>query len=179
MLLGGVFLATGNASPAALQSKRKYVELDLLRCAREAAVPFKLNPHFPVNTLGLMRALTGIYLHTPTRFEMLLGALFEAMWVEALDLGDTLVFNRRLRMAGFDAEAVLSMAEDAATKQALRQSTDEAIQRGAFGAPTFFVDGQMFFGQDRLHFVRAALERKLHEANAIISASTGEEYDRD
>ena len=157
MLLGGVYQATGNASPAAIPVKGRYVQMDLERCARRYGVVLRSNPHFPINTLFLMRLVTGIQLKQPPLFQPLLKCLFDAMWIDALDLNEAATTARTLVSAGFDLEQAQALARQAEVKTALRAITDEAVARGVFGAPTVFVDGEMFFGQDRLDFVRDAL----------------------
>lgn len=157
MLLGGVFQATGNASPAAVPAKGRYMNDDLARHARRYGVAFQPNPHFPIITLNLMRAVTGVQLLQPHRYEPLLQTLFRALWIDALDLNERAVVAKVLAAGGFDPVEVEAIASDAAVKTALRSTTDEAVQRGVFGAPTFFVGDAMFFGQDRLDFVREAL----------------------
>ena len=157
MLLGAVFQATGNASPVTVPAKGRHMLLDLARCASRHGVPLKHNPHFPINTLTLMRAAAGVQLRQPERFEGLLRAVFTAMWVEERNLNDAAVAARVLAEAGFDAAQIVALAGDADVKAALRATTEEAVARGVFGAPTMFVGTEMFFGQDRLDFVRDAL----------------------
>jgi len=157
MLLGAVFQATGNASPANVPAKGRYMNDDMARHATRYGVPFAMNPHFPINTLVLMRAATGVQLRSPARLPAYLDAVFRALWVEPRDLNDPAQVAAAWRAAGFDPEATLVLANEPETKAALRATTDEAIARGVFGAPTMFVGEQMFFGQDRLDFVREAL----------------------
>ena len=157
MLLGAVFQATGNASPVAVPAKGKHMLVDLQRCAQRHGVPLKHNPHFPVNTLTLMRAIAGVQRRLPERFDELLRAVFTAMWVGEHNLNDPAVAARVLADAGFDAAQIVALAGDADVKAALRATTEEAVARGVFGAPTMFVGAQMFFGQDRLDHVRDAL----------------------
>ena len=157
MLLGAVFQATGNASPAMVPAKGLYMTQDLGRFAKRYGVPFNMNPHFPINTLQLMRALIGTQLHDPRKFESLLTTIFNALWVERANLNELTTVGATLTAAGFDTAQVFALTQDAEIKAALKANTDEAIARGVFGAPTVFVDGTMFFGQDRLDFVREAL----------------------
>jgi len=157
VLLGGVFQATGNASPIAVPAKGRYTLIDMTRFARRYGVPMKMNPHFPINTLTLMRAATGVQLRQPERFEALLACVFKGMWVDALNLGDPAVLGPLLAEAGFDPQALLALTAEQEVKDALKANTEAAIKRGMFGAPTFFVGDEMFFGQDRLDFVREAL----------------------
>ena len=158
MLLGGVFQASGNQSPMAVPAKGRYVLADLQRFARRHDIPFRQNPHFPINTLTLMRMATGLQLHEPRRFVPYLDAVYRAIWADALDMNDPAVVAGVLRQAGFDPQALLALASDPEVKQRLKDDTQEAVARGVFGAPTFFVDGEMYWGQDRLDFVKEALE---------------------
>ncbi|HEK1691265.1 DSBA oxidoreductase [Pseudomonas putida] len=158
MLLGGVFQATGNASPVMIPAKGRYMFTDLARFAARYGVPFGLPPGFPINTLALMRGLVGMQLHAPERFEALLAALFNGLWAQRRNLGDAAVLEQVLAEAGFTAAEFQVLTGDAEVKAALKQATEEAVERGVFGAPTCFVDGQMYFGQDRLDFVADALK---------------------
>ena len=157
MLLGGVFQATGNASPATVPAKARYMDVDMARFARRYGVPLAINPHFPINTLTLMRGAAGAQLRAPGRFDDYLRTVFHAMWVEPRNLNDPAVAAQALAAAGFDPAEMMAWTNDAEVKAALRATTDEAVARGAFGAPTMFVGSEMFFGQDRLDFVREAL----------------------
>lgn len=157
MLLGGVYQATGNASPATIPVKGRYTQMDYERHARRYGVAFRGNPHFPVITLFLMRAVTGIQLRRPEQLQQLLGCVFKALWIDALNLNDAQLTARTLAEGGFGPAEIERLAQDAETKAALKATTQEAIERGVFGAPTLFVGDQMFFGQDRMDFVREAL----------------------
>ncbi len=157
MLLGGVFKATGNTSPITIPAKGRYMFDDLARYARRYNVALTFSPHFPINTLVLMRAITGMQLRQPERFHDLVGCLFHALWAEGRYLGDPAVVADVLSEHGFDPEQVLAMANDERVKTALKDNTEQAVQRGVFGAPSMFVGNQLFFGQDRLEFVREAL----------------------
>lgn len=157
MLLGGVFKATGNASPVTVPAKGRWMMGDLQRWAQRAGIPFRFNPHFPVNTLTLMRGATGLLLRDRARFLPYCEAVFDALWQQGQNLGDPAVLATLLRGAGFDAEAFAVLVADPEVKAALIATTDEAVSRGVFGAPTCFVGDAMFFGQDRLDFVREAL----------------------
>jgi 2-hydroxychromene-2-carboxylate isomerase len=158
MLLGGVFQATGNRSPMEVPAKGQYLMDDLQRFARRYGVPFRHNPHFPINTLALMRMVLGLQLREPERLVPFVDAVFRAIWVDARNLNDPVVVTEVLRQAGFDAEKMLALASDPAVKDDLKVATQEAVARGVFGAPTFFVGGEMFWGQDRLDFVKEALQ---------------------
>ncbi len=157
MLLGGLFNATGNASPAMVPAKGLYMLKDLPRFARRYGVEFRHNTHFPINTLTLMRIATGVQHHAPEKFDDVVGLIFRAMWVDGRNLGDSQTLISVLAQGGHMPGELLAWADEPEVKAQLKAVTDEAVQRGAFGAPTFFVDGDMFFGQDRLDFVQEAL----------------------
>jgi len=157
MLLGGVFKASGNASPAAVPAKGRWMAADIERWARRYRVPFRFNPHFPINTLTLMRGAAGLQMRRPKEFAHYLATIYGAMWKDAANLGDPAVLAATLTGAGFDADAFAALVADPEVKARLVATTEEAVARGVFGAPTFFVGDEMFFGQDRLDFVAEAL----------------------
>ncbi|WP_277374822.1 2-hydroxychromene-2-carboxylate isomerase [Pseudomonas sp. AA-38] len=159
MLLGAVFQATGNASPVLIPAKGRYLMRDLARCAERFAVPLRFNPHFPINTLALMRLLVAVQMHQPARLYDAVHGLFEAIWVGGANLADPACVSEVLVGAGFDAAVLQAQSVEPEVKAALKASTEEAVARGVFGAPTCFVEGEMFFGQDRLDFVHDALCR--------------------
>jgi 2-hydroxychromene-2-carboxylate isomerase len=158
MLLGGVFQSTGNQSPMNIPAKAAYMDVDLERFARRYGVPYRLNPHFPINTLMLMRVAAGLQLRAPARLVPYVDAVYRAIWVDGKNMNDPQVVAKVLGDAGFDASAMLALASDPEVKEHLKSLTATAVERGVFGAPTFFVDGQMYWGQDRLDFVKQALE---------------------
>lgn len=157
MLLGGVFQATGNASPGAIPAKGRYTNEDYVRHARKYGVPFSPNPHFPIITLFLMRVVTGVQLREPDRFQDLLRGVFKGMWIDALDLNVPEITAKVLTEAGFDPAALQALAADPQVKAELKAVTDDAVSLGVFGAPTTFVGDAMFFGQDRLDMIREEL----------------------
>lgn len=157
MLLGGVFKATGNASPVTVPAKGRWMADDIAHWARHYGVPFTFNPHFPINTLTLMRGATGIQWRDPDAFERYLESIYAAMWRTPRNLGDAAVLEGVLKDAGFDPAAFAALVADPEVKARLVATTEEAVARGVFGAPTTFVGTQMHFGQDRLDFVREAL----------------------
>lgn len=157
MLLGGVFQATGNASPGTVLPKGRYMDIDLGRFAKRYGVTLVMNPHFPINTLMLMRLLIGVQIRQPQRFDALLTVVFNAMWVNARNMNDPAVAAQALGDAGFSVDEVGALVGDPGIKAALKAQTEEAVERGVFGAPTMFVGKDMFFGQDRLDFVRETL----------------------
>jgi 2-hydroxychromene-2-carboxylate isomerase len=157
MLLGGVFQATGNQSPVSVPAKGKYTFTDFSRYAKRYGVPLFMNPNFPINTLMLMRGAMGLQLTDAARFMPYCQAVYHAIWVDSKNMNDSVTVGQVLQAAGFDPMAMMALANAQSTKDALKAATETAIARGVFGAPTFFVGEQMFWGQDRLDFVREAL----------------------
>jgi len=158
MLLGGVFKASGNHSPIEIPAKHRWLQLDLKRWAARYGAAFSHNPHFPINTLTLMRGAAGMQMRGAD-FRKYVEAIFHAMWEEPRNLGAPEDLALVLQQAGFDAAAFQSLVNDPAVKEQLKKNTEDAVARGVFGAPTFFVGEEMHWGQDRLEFVAAALAR--------------------
>ena len=159
MLLGGVFKATGNASPMTVALKSKWSAFDMPMWAKHYGVPFKRNPFFPVNTLALMRGAAAAQIDGI--FERYHPAIYKAMWVDGRNLNDMAEVAKVLSEAGLDARKIGNRIQDQDVKDRLKATTDEAVARGVFGAPTSFVDDMMFFGNDRLPFVEMALKGDL------------------
>ena len=155
MLLGAVFKATGNASPAMVPAKGRWMGADMARFARRHGIEFRSNPHFPINTLHLMRGATGLL--DDMRFAAYVEAVFDAMWREPKNLGEPAELVPVLARAGLSPEEFQALTAREDVKERLKATTEQAVARGAFGAPTFFVGEEMFFGQDRLDFVEEAL----------------------
>jgi 2-hydroxychromene-2-carboxylate isomerase len=156
MLLGGVFKSTGNQSPVVVPAKAAYMNNDLERFAKRYGVPFSFNPHFPINTLALMRGAAA-YQDDVVVSSTYRDAIFRAIWVEARNLNEPDVIGQVLSDAGLDPAELMNRIGQQNVKDQLIANTEEAVNRGVFGAPTFFVGEQMFFGQDRLDFVAEAL----------------------
>ena len=156
MLLGAVFQATGNASPAAVPAKGAYMLKDLQHFSNIYGVPFNFNPFFPLNTMHLMRGATA-YLEEP-EFQTYLAAIFNALWSEQLNMESPEVVAEVLTKAGIDVTDFMARISETEAKARLKATTEEAVARGVFGAPSFFVNDELFFGQDRLSFVEAALK---------------------
>ncbi len=151
-LLGGIFKATGNQAPmlafANIRGKLDYDMLEMRRfVARHGLSKFRLNPHFPINTLLLMR---GMIAAGAERQRAYVEAVLAAMWEDGQAMGEPAVVARVLGAAGLDADAILAGAQTDAVKQTLVANTAAAVARGVFGIPTFFVGSEMFFGKDRL-----------------------------
>lgn len=158
MLLGAVFKATGNVSPVSVPAKGKYIFVDFKRFADSYGVPLNTNPHFPIITTTLMRMLTGLQMRADPRMHEFMDVIFKAIWVDALNMNDPDIVAGVLSQAKFDPLKLLELANDQATKDRLKDVTTQAVERGVFGAPTFFVGDQMFWGQDRMEQVKAALK---------------------
>lgn len=151
-LLGGVFKATGNRAPIETVAKGRHMWVDLERWARRLQVPLRRPRTFPVPTILALRAA----LAAPAeRLPEATHALFRAVWVEDREVGDPAVLAAVLGEAGLPGAALVAAAPD--QKAALVAQTQEAVDRGSFGAPSFFVGEQLFVGNDRLDFVEAAL----------------------
>lgn len=158
VLLGALFKATGNASPITVPAKGKYMFADLQRYAKMYGVQLEINPFFPINSITLMRgAVAALKLDCFSRY---VDTLFDAMWSKPVNLGDLEVLQQVLTDAGLDAESILTQTQNDSVKEELKQRTGEAIERGLFGCPTMFVDGEMFFGQDRIFFIEKILSDK-------------------
>jgi 2-hydroxychromene-2-carboxylate isomerase len=155
--LFAIFKATGNEMPARVPAKAAYMLKDLERWARHYGVPFRFSSHFPVNTLKAMR-LVVVGEQQGKAADVALSAFF-AMWAEDQNLEDPKVLLEVARAAGLDPEAALAAIETQEVKDRVRANSDEAIARGVFGAPAFFVGEELFWGNDRLQFVEAALRR--------------------
>jgi len=157
ILLGGIFQSTGNRAPITVPAKGSYLFKDLNRYAKAYGVALVMNPHFPINTITLMHIDVALTLHADPRLDAYRAAVFHAIWADRQNMGDPATVATVLAPAGFDASELAALAADPQVKETLKTWTQEAVDRGAFGAPTFFVEGDMFWGQDRLDFVRSAL----------------------
>lgn len=150
-LLGGVFKATGNRSPIEIPAKGAWILTDFARYAAQYGVPFGIPASFPLNSLNLMRGAIAAELEG--RLIPYSDAVYGAIFGERRNMEDPVVIAEVLRGTGFDPAAIMAAIGKPEVKDRLRQNTEDAIARGAFGAPTIFVGKEMFFGQDRLDFV--------------------------
>ena len=153
--LPGLFKEAGSSSPISVPAKGKWLFDDLSRFARRYGVPFAMNDAFPMNSIAMMRGL--VAWQGREEFTALGDAFYEAVWVTNKNVTDPAVLGEIVASAGIDPDAFAKAIADPEVKQRLIDLTTEAKERGAFGAPTFFVDGTMYWGQDRLDFVREAL----------------------
>jgi 2-hydroxychromene-2-carboxylate isomerase len=156
ILLGGIFKATNNKSPAetlaGVKNKPEFNALETQRFVRRFNVkPYTMNPFFPVNTLNLMRAAVAAQFEGV--FEKYVDAAFHHMWVEPKKMDDPEVAARALTGSGLDGAKLLARAQDADVKAKLIANTQAAVERGAFGSPTFFVGKEIFFGKEQLREV--------------------------
>jgi len=159
-LLGGIFKLTGNQAPgmafANVTGKIDYERLEMMRFIKlHGLSKFQMNPHFPVNTLLLMRG--AIAAKESGVLDDYVKAGLAAMWETGANMSDPDVYAAVMTKAGLDGAALLSSTQDPAVKSNLAENTDAAVARGVFGVPTFFVGEEMFFGKDRLDQVEAAL----------------------
>jgi 2-hydroxychromene-2-carboxylate isomerase len=156
ILLGGIFKSTNNKSPAetlaGVKNKREFHALETQRFVKRFQVqPYVWNPHFPVNTLNLMRAAIAAQLEGV--FEKYVEAAFHHMWREPKKMDDPEVAVKALTSSGLDGAKLLARAQEADVKSRLIENTQAAVERGAFGSPTFFVGKEMFFGKEQLREV--------------------------
>ncbi len=150
--LGGMHKLTGNAPPfirdAEVKGKNAYAMLEMNRfIAKHGLSKFQMNPHFPFNTISLQRMLVAL---EPEKRSTFIETLLPAIWEEQLDVTDTDVLGKIIADGGFDAQALFAKTQDPAVKQELMDNVEKAVERGAFGIPTMFVDGEMYFGKERL-----------------------------
>ena len=160
VLLGGLFKLANNRSPieafAAIPNKMAYEQLEMQRfVSKHGLTAFRMNPHFPVNTLHIMRG--AVAAQRLNCFAPYVDSVFAAMWERGLKMDDPAVIGATLAEAGLDAAALMQASQEPEVKAALMAGTQAAHDRGAFGSPTFFVGTAMYFGKDRLPDVEEAL----------------------
>ncbi|MGC2276403.1 MAG: 2-hydroxychromene-2-carboxylate isomerase [Candidatus Binatus sp.] len=153
ILMGAIMKSVGNAGPLSIPSKAAYNIAEFQRWAKRYGVPAQFSPYFPFNTIRIVRGAIAAQL--VGRFAEFHSAAFRAIWEQAQDLSKEEALQRLLNEAQIDP----ALIEGDDIKNRLRANVDEAVERGAFGAPTFFVNGEMFWGNDRLDFVEEALMR--------------------
>lgn len=160
ILLGGVFKSTNNQSPMAafkdVKNKLDYQRLETKRFVmRHGLAKFAMNKHFPVNTLQIMRGTAGLV--GKPDFMKYVEALYCAMWEDSKKMDDPDVIATTLDSAGLDGQGFMALTQDANAKAALLANTEKSVESGTFGAPTFFVDGEIYFGKDTLDDVERAI----------------------
>jgi 2-hydroxychromene-2-carboxylate isomerase len=156
ILLGGIFKATNNKSPAetlaGVKNKPEFQALETERFVKRFQVqPYVWNPFFPINTLNLMRAAVAAQLEGV--FEAYVEAAFHHMWREPKKMDDPEAAVKALNSSGLDGAKLLARAQEPEVKAKLIEKTQAAVERGAFGSPTFFVGNEMFFGKEQLREV--------------------------
>ena len=161
VLLGGIFKATGNRSPMQafghIKNKMAYEQLETQRfVARHKLSKFQFNPFFPVNTLQIMRM--AVAAQNRGELPKYMNAVFHYMWEAPKKMDDPEVIRAALDGSGLDGARTLARIQDQAVKDRLLQNTEATVERGTFGAPTFFVGAEIFFGKDRLREVEAEIE---------------------
>ncbi|MGA1295250.1 MAG: 2-hydroxychromene-2-carboxylate isomerase [Burkholderiaceae bacterium] len=160
--LGGMHKLTGNAPPfirdAEVKGKNEYAKLEMQRfIEKHKLLRFRMNPKFPFNSITLLRMLVSLPGEEQIKF---IEALSPAIWEEQLDVSDATALGAVLTGAGFDPDVLAAKAQDPAIKQLVIDNTDQAVARGCFGIPTFFVGKEMFFGKERLGQVEELLEAR-------------------
>ncbi len=160
VLLGGIFKLTNNVSPVVanqgIRNKAEYQELEMQRFLRAHGITaFKFNPHFPVNTLQIMRA--AIVAEDEGYLKAYADAVFAHMWAEPKKMDEPEIIKAALDQSGFDGAHILARTQEPAIKARLMENTEKSVARGTFGSPTFFVGDEIFFGKDRLAEVEAAI----------------------
>jgi 2-hydroxychromene-2-carboxylate isomerase len=161
VLLGGVFKATNNVSPAVslqgVKNKPEYTQLETERFLRKHGITsYARNPFFPVNTLTIMRG--AVFAQRRPYFEKYIDAVYRHMWAEPKKMDEHDVIHAALTESGLPADEILAATQDAAVKQQLIANTERAVERGVFGSPSFFVGKELFFGKDRLRQVEEEIE---------------------
>jgi len=167
VLLGGLYKATGNMSPfdslRGIKNKPEYNALETLRFLRRHNITkFKANPFFPVNTLALMRGAVAAQLEG--MFEPYFRAAYHHMWVEPKKMDDPAVFREAFMSSGIQIERLIARAQRDDVKKKLVENTNDAVARGSFGSPTFFVGNEIFFGKDSLRNVEEEIVAQLNAA---------------
>jgi 2-hydroxychromene-2-carboxylate isomerase len=160
VLLGGIFKATNNRSPfeslVGIKNKPEYEQLELERFVRRHKIArFTMNPNFPVNTLTLMRG--AVAAQTLGVFERYVDEIYRHMWVDPKKMDDPEVLRAALQESGLDAVRLLELTQDPGVKSRLMENTQRSVELGSFGAPTFYVGTEIFFGKDRLRDVEEAI----------------------
>ena len=162
VLLGGVFKATNNVSPAVslqgIKNKGEYQALEMRRFIQKHGITsFQMNPHFPVNTLQIMRG--AIVAEREGCFARYVSEVYRHMWGEPKKMDDPATIRATLEQSGLPAATILEGVQLPEVKQRLIANTEDAVARGVFGSPSFFVGSELFFGKDRLRDVEEAIER--------------------
>jgi 2-hydroxychromene-2-carboxylate isomerase len=161
VLLGGVFKATNNVSPAVslkgIRNKGEYQQLETQRFLRRHGITrYRMNPYFPVNTLRIMRG--AVAARRLGIFERYVDEVYRHMWAEPRKMDEPDIIRAAFEESALPADDLLRLMDDGEVKQTLLANTEDAVARGVFGSPSFFVGTELFFGKDRLREVEEEIE---------------------
>ena len=157
VLLGGIFKATGNQPPATVQKKGEYMFKDINRWSKKLDIPFKMNPYFPILTVPHMRG--AVLAQRENILEKYMQVMFEAIWVKAMNLNDQEILTNIAEKSGIDPNQFSEEISSDEIKNKLRENTEFAISKGAFGVPTYYLDDEMFWGIDSVKFLLDDLKK--------------------
>ena len=157
VLLGGIFKATGNQPPATVQKKGEYMFKDINRWSQKLDIPFKMNPYFPILTVPHMRG--AVLAQRENILEKYMQVMFEAIWVKAMNLNDQEILSNIAEKSGIDPNQFAEEISSDEIKNKLRENTEFAISKGAFGVPTYYLDDEMFWGIDSVKFLLDDLKK--------------------
>ena len=157
VLLGGIFKATGNQPPATVQKKGEYMFKDINRWSKKLGIPFKMNPYFPILTVPHMRG--AVLAQREDILEKYMQVMFEAIWVKAMNLNDQEILTNIAEKSGIDPNQFAEEISSDEIKNKLRENTEFAISKGAFGVPTYYLDDEMFWGIDSVKFLLDGLKK--------------------
>ena len=157
VLLGGIFKATGNQPPATVQKKGEYMFKDINRWSKKLDIPFKMNPYFPILTVPHMRG--AVLAQRENILEKYMQVMFEAIWVKAMNLNDQEILTNIAEESGIDPNQFAEEISSDEIKNKLRENTEFAISKGAFGVPTYYLDDEMFWGIDSVKFLLDSLKK--------------------
>ena len=157
VLLGGIFKATGNQAPATVQKKGEYMFKDINRWSKKLDIPFKMNPYFPILTVPHMRG--AVLAQRENILEKYMQVMFEAIWVKAMNLNDQEILTNIAEKSGIDPNQFAEEISSDEIKNKLRENTEFAISKGAFGVPTYYLDDEMFWGIDSVKFLLDGLKK--------------------
>ena len=157
VLLGGIFKATGNQPPATVQKKGEYMFKDINRWSKKLGIPFKMNPYFPILTVPHMRG--AVLAQRENILEKYMQVMFEAIWVKAMNLNDQEILTNIAEKSGIDPNQFAEEISSDEIKNKLRENTEFAISKGAFGVPTYYLDDEMFWGIDSVKFLLDGLKK--------------------
>ena len=157
VLLGGIFKATGNQPPAAVQKKGEYMFKDINRWSKKLGIPFKMNPYFPILTVPHMRG--AVLAQRENILEKYMQVMFEAIWVKAMNLNDQEILTNIAEKSGIDPNQFAEEISSDEIKNKLKENNEFAISKGSFGVPTYYLVDEMFWGIDSVKFLLDDLKK--------------------